>query len=128
MDAPYGAIFEVDAKKMVLNRVNDPTISDFDFEMSGEAQAEAGDQIDTATDTDTAALLGVDSNNNSKGNDATGSESAVTVKEKDTKNIKDNKGDNRLINDTNTAQKLTLDQIEEFKESGVSGKEIIQSL
>ena len=122
MDAPYGAIFEVDAKEMVLNRVNDPTISDFDFEMSGEAQAEAGDQIDT----DTATLLGVDSN--SKGNDATGSESAVTVKEKDTKNIKDNKGDNRLINDTNTAQKLTLDQIEEFKESGVSGKEIIQSL
>ena len=37
-------------------------------------------------------------------------------------------GDNRQYNDTNTAQKLSIDDKSKLKESGASGVQIIQSL
>ncbi len=42
--------------------------------------------------------------------------------------VKAGKGDNSNYNDTNTAQKLTVEEILKLKESGVSGSQIIQSL
>jgi hypothetical protein len=109
---PFGSIFELVGNK--LERINDKEL--FDFEDMGEFDdGERGHK------------------QQSQGQGQGQGQGQEPVKESSSSSSsssvdRDRKGDNRNINDTNTAQKMSNKDIAELKEQGLSGTEIIQKL
>lgn len=99
--APYGSIFQFDGKNLALTRVPDEAV------MSLDPAAVVG-----ANDTTSDSVL----------------ESAAVAAGSSSSNTEVIKGDNSTYTDTNTAQKLGIDDIETLKDSGASGQSIIAAL
>ena len=116
--APYGSIFEVVGNK--VERIYDQTELFRDEDLAEWDENEA-------TNTKIAAAAGSEE----EGRDSSTSTSKGKRKKDSSQGQEgnsSNKGDNRNYHDTNTSQKMSSTDIEQMRQSGASGTEIIQQL